>query len=39
VPRVTVTLLGFNSRIDELLPLSPEWIEAIKHNRPEKATW
>ena len=28
-----------NSRIDELLPLTPEWIETIKHNKPEKATW
>jgi hypothetical protein len=28
-----------NSRIDELLPLTPEWIEAIKQNRPEKSTW
>jgi transposase len=27
------------SRIDELLPLAPEWIETIKHNKPEKATW
>jgi transposase len=28
-----------NSRIDELLPLAPEWIETVKHNRPEKAMW
>jgi transposase len=28
-----------NSRIDELLPLAPEWIEAIKQKQPEKATW
>jgi transposase len=27
------------SRIDELLPLTPEWIETLKHNKPEKATW
>jgi transposase len=28
-----------NRRIDELLPLAPEWIEAIKQKQPEKATW
>ena len=28
-----------NRRIDELLPLAPEWIEAIKLNIPEKSTW
>jgi transposase len=28
-----------NRRIDELLPLAPEWIEAIKQNAPEKSTW
>jgi transposase len=28
-----------NSRIDELLPLAPVWIETVKHNRPEKAMW
>jgi hypothetical protein len=28
-----------NSRIDELLPLAPEWIVTIKQNKPEKATW
>lgn len=28
-----------NSRIDELLPLTPEWIETLKQNRPEKTTW
>ena len=28
-----------NSRIDELLPLTPEWIETVKQNRPEKTTW
>jgi len=28
-----------NSRIDELLPLAPEWIEAIKQKQPDKTTW
>jgi transposase len=28
-----------NSRIDELLPLAPEQIEAIKQKLPERATW
>ena len=28
-----------NSRIDELLPLAPEVIEAFKRNRPEPAKW
>jgi hypothetical protein len=28
-----------NSRIDELLPLAPEMIEAFKRNRPEPAKW
>ena len=28
-----------NSRIDELLPLTPEWIETLKQNRPEKTMW
>jgi len=28
-----------NSRIDELLPLAPEWIEAIKQKQSDKATW
>jgi transposase len=28
-----------NSRIDELLPLTPEWIETLKQNRLEKTTW
>jgi len=28
-----------NSRIDELLPLAPEMIEAFKQNRPEPAKW
>lgn len=28
-----------NSRIDELPPLTPEWIKTLKHNKPEKATW
>ncbi|MEQ1527747.1 MAG: IS66 family transposase [Methylococcales bacterium] len=28
-----------NRRIDELLPLAPEWIEAIKLNTSEKSTW
>lgn len=28
-----------NSRIDELLPLSPEDIDAIKQKLPEKAKW
>ena len=28
-----------NSRIDELLPLSPEWITNIKQNTPDKSTW
>lgn len=28
-----------NRRIDELLPLAPEWVEAIKQNPPEKPTW
>jgi len=28
-----------NSRIDELLPLSPEVIEAIKRNRHQGAKW
>jgi transposase len=28
-----------NSRIDELLPLAPEWIETIKQNTPVRPTW
>lgn len=28
-----------NSRIDELLPLTPEWIETLKQNRPENTMW
>jgi transposase len=28
-----------NRRIDELLPLTPEWIDTIKQNAPEKSTW
>lgn len=28
-----------NSRIDELLPLAPQHIEAIKQKRPERPTW
>ncbi|MBK8815950.1 MAG: flavodoxin domain-containing protein [Methylococcaceae bacterium] len=28
-----------NSRIDELLPLTPEWIETLKQNRLEKTMW
>ena len=28
-----------NSRIDELLPLAPEDIDAIKQKLPEKAKW
>lgn len=28
-----------NSRIDELLPLAPERIDAIKQKQPERATW
>jgi transposase len=28
-----------NSRIDELLPLAPEVIDALKRNRPEGAKW
>ena len=28
-----------NSRIDELLPLTPEQIEAIKQKLPEKVKW
>lgn len=28
-----------NSRIDELLPLAPEVIEALKRKRPESAKW
>lgn len=28
-----------NGRIDELLPLTPEWIETLKQNRPEKTMW
>jgi transposase len=28
-----------NSRIDELLPLAPEVIEALKRNRPDPAKW
>ncbi len=28
-----------NNRIDELLPLSPEWIANIKLNPPKKSTW
>ena len=28
-----------NSRIDELLPLSPEWMTNIKQNTPDKSTW
>jgi transposase len=28
-----------NSRIDELLPLAPEVIEALKRNRPDAAKW
>jgi len=28
-----------NSRIDELLPLTPDQIEAIKQKLPERATW
>jgi transposase len=28
-----------NRRIDELLPLAPEWIEALKQKQPERATW
>ena len=28
-----------NSRIDELLPLAPEVIEALKQNKPDPAKW
>lgn len=28
-----------NGRIDELLPLAPEWIDAIKQKQPAKTTW
>jgi hypothetical protein len=28
-----------NSRIDEMLPLAPEVIEALKRNRPDAAKW
>jgi hypothetical protein len=28
-----------NRRIDKLLPLVPEWIDALKQKQPEKATW
>ena len=28
-----------NRRIDELLPLAPEWIEAQKQKQPDKAIW
>jgi hypothetical protein len=28
-----------NSRVDELLPLTPEQIRAIKQTLPEKAKW
>jgi len=28
-----------NRRIDKLLPLTPEWVETIKQNAPEKSSW
>jgi hypothetical protein len=30
---------GLISRIDELLPLTPVQLEAIKQKSPERATW